>query len=98
MPAREFASQGQQRTAAIAMKLAEIDIMCESAGEAPVVLLDDIMAELDEAEARESPGPDRRQMPDSGHNHPHSELDQSALSAAEGFEVFEVKSGTVTRK
>lgn len=48
MAAREFASQGQQRSAAIAMKLAEIELMRESAEESPVVLLDDIMAELDE--------------------------------------------------
>lgn len=48
LPAREFASQGQQRTAAIAIKLAEIDLMEQAAGEPPVVLLDDIMAELDE--------------------------------------------------
>ncbi|MCE5198806.1 MAG: DNA replication/repair protein RecF [Armatimonadota bacterium] len=49
LAAREFASQGQQRSAAIALKLAEINVMQESAGEAPVVLLDDVMAELDEA-------------------------------------------------
>lgn len=48
MAARDFASQGQQRSAAIAMKLAEIDLIEESAEESPVVLLDDVMAELDE--------------------------------------------------
>lgn len=48
LAAREYASQGQQRTAAIAMKLAEIGVMEESAGESPVVLLDDVMGELDE--------------------------------------------------
>ncbi|MEN6612526.1 MAG: DNA replication/repair protein RecF [Armatimonadota bacterium] len=49
MAAREFASQGQQRSIAIALKLAEIDLMLDSAGESPVVLLDDVMAELDDA-------------------------------------------------
>lgn len=48
LAAREFSSQGQQRSAAIAMKLAEIDLIEESAQESPVVLLDDVMAELDE--------------------------------------------------
>lgn len=48
MDAKEFASQGQQRTAAISIKLAEIDVMEETSGESPVVLLDDVMAELDE--------------------------------------------------
>jgi len=50
--AREFGSQGQQRTAAIAMKLAEIRVIREAAGENPVVLLDDVMAELDETRRR----------------------------------------------
>jgi len=48
VPARDYGSQGQQRTAAIALKLAEIDLMTESTGEPPVVLLDDVMAELDD--------------------------------------------------
>ena len=48
LPAREYGSQGQQRTAAVALKLAEIDLIEESVGESPVVLLDDVMAELDE--------------------------------------------------
>lgn len=52
LAAREFASQGQQRTAAIALKLAEIDLVREASGESPVVLLDDIMAELDETRRR----------------------------------------------
>jgi DNA replication and repair protein RecF len=49
LPAREYGSQGQQRTAAVALKLAEIDLMEKAAGEAPVLLLDDITAELDES-------------------------------------------------
>lgn len=49
LPAREFGSGGQQRTAAIAMKLAEIELLQGAAGENPLVLLDDIMAELDES-------------------------------------------------
>ena len=48
LAAREFASQGQQRTAAIAIKLAEISLVAEAKKENPVVLLDDVMAELDE--------------------------------------------------
>ncbi|OFX17793.1 MAG: hypothetical protein A2Z18_08375 [Armatimonadetes bacterium RBG_16_58_9] len=52
LPAREFGSQGQHRTMAIALKLAEIDLMFESVGEAPVVLLDDVMAELDKDRRR----------------------------------------------
>jgi DNA replication and repair protein RecF len=48
MDVRYFGSQGQQRTAALAIKLAEIHLVQEMVGESPVVLLDDVMAELDE--------------------------------------------------
>ena len=47
MPAKEYASQGQQRSIVIAMKLAEGDIMEQCTGTAPVVLLDDVLSELD---------------------------------------------------
>ncbi|MBU7567680.1 DNA replication/repair protein RecF [Weissella hellenica] len=42
-----FGSQGQQRTTALAIKLAEIDLMKEETGEYPVLLLDDVLSELD---------------------------------------------------
>jgi DNA replication and repair protein RecF len=48
MDVRSFGSQGQQRTAALSVKLAEIEIMRESTGYLPVLLLDDVMSELDE--------------------------------------------------
>lgn len=46
-PARNFASQGQQRTAVLALKLAELAYMGAEIGEAPVLLLDDVVSELD---------------------------------------------------
>lgn len=45
---RDFGSQGQQRSAAIAMKLSEIELIFREKGEYPVVLLDDIFSELDQ--------------------------------------------------
>lgn len=45
---KPFASQGQQRSAVLALKLAELSILCQDTGEAPVLLLDDVMSELDE--------------------------------------------------
>lgn len=45
--ARHFASQGQTRTAALAMKLAEVEIFKEISGENPVLILDDVLSELD---------------------------------------------------
>ena len=47
--ARSFASQGQTRTAALSMKLAERDILFEDRGEYPLLLLDDVLSELDAA-------------------------------------------------
>ncbi len=45
--ARVYGSQGQQRSAVLAMKLAEARILEECTGEAPIVLLDDVLSELD---------------------------------------------------
>jgi DNA replication and repair protein RecF len=44
---QSFASQGQQRTAALSVKLAEIELMNEEVGEYPILLLDDVLSELD---------------------------------------------------
>lgn len=46
--ARVYASQGQQRTIALAWKLAEVSVITEVGGQPPVLLLDDVMSELDE--------------------------------------------------
>ncbi|BBM20008.1 MULTISPECIES: DNA replication/repair protein RecF [Enterococcus] len=43
-----YGSQGQQRTTALSVKLAEIDLMKEETGEYPILLLDDVMSELDD--------------------------------------------------
>lgn len=45
---RRFGSQGQQRTAALSLKLAQLDLFYEETGEYPVLLLDDVFSELDE--------------------------------------------------
>ena len=45
--AKSFASQGQTRTAALSIKLAEREILLNETGEYPVLLLDDILSELD---------------------------------------------------
>ncbi|MBE9039857.1 DNA replication/repair protein RecF [Oscillatoriales cyanobacterium LEGE 11467] len=46
-PARQYASQGQQRTLVLALKLAQLKLIEEVVGEPPVLLLDDVLAELD---------------------------------------------------
>ena len=45
--ARAYGSQGQQRSLVLALKLAEADVLEQEGGEAPVILLDDVMSELD---------------------------------------------------
>lgn len=45
---RRFGSQGQQRTAVLALKLSELEFIKSESGEYPVLLLDDVMSELDE--------------------------------------------------
>ncbi|HIQ04493.1 MAG TPA: DNA replication/repair protein RecF, partial [Anaerolineae bacterium] len=44
---RTYGSRGQQRTAALAIKLAEVQVMTEETGDTPLLLLDDVMSELD---------------------------------------------------
>ena len=44
---RAFGSQGQQRTAALALKLSELEFIRSETGEYPILLLDDVMSELD---------------------------------------------------
>ena len=45
---RNYGSQGQQRTCALSLKLAELDFIREETGEEGILLLDDVMSELDE--------------------------------------------------
>ncbi len=44
---RKYGSQGQQRTAALSLKLSEIRLIQEETGESPILLLDDVLSELD---------------------------------------------------
>ena len=44
---RSFGSQGQQRSASLSLKLAEMELLKETSGEYPVLLLDDVLSELD---------------------------------------------------
>ncbi len=46
--ASKFASQGQQRTVVLALKLSELDLITEKTGDEPILLLDDVLAELDD--------------------------------------------------
>ncbi len=47
MDAKVYGSQGQQRTAALSLKLSELEIIKSEVGEFPILLLDDVLSELD---------------------------------------------------
>ena len=47
--ASKFASQGQQRTLVLSLKLAELEVIKDKIGTSPILLLDDVLAELDDA-------------------------------------------------
>lgn len=44
---RKYGSQGQQRTCALSLKLAEIELVKMIVGDSPILLLDDVLSELD---------------------------------------------------
>lgn len=47
MDIRKYGSQGQQRCAALSLKLSEIELVKSTAGNTPILLLDDVLSELD---------------------------------------------------
>ena len=51
--ARTFASQGQQRSAVLSLKLAQLEMAARETGEAPILMLDDVMSELDPGRRRQ---------------------------------------------
>lgn len=86
--ARIFASQGQQRSIALAMKLGEGEISKDESGEYPVFLLDDILSELDEnRKAYVIGGLKDRQV-----------LITTCEVIPEGAKVFGVENGVYTEK
>ena len=90
---RTFGSRGQQRTAALALRLAETAFMRASTGETPILLLDDVMSELD---------PTRRQyLQRAIAGHDHVLLTATDLAAFDpgflaGARRFRVSAGQVT--
>ncbi|MDL2220720.1 DNA replication/repair protein RecF [Eubacteriales bacterium OttesenSCG-928-N14] len=88
--ARVYASQGQQRTAALSMKLALMDIMYRHTGETPVLMLDDVLSELDRNRQRALLGALNGQT-----------LITTATQPPRGIEIaarFYVKEGNVTKR
>ena len=76
-PARTFASQGQQRSIVLALKLAEGEVIKETYGEYPVFIFDDVLSELDEDRRRYVAG--------------KLEKMQTVITACEGVDGFNEK-------
>ena len=90
--ARLFASQGQQRSIVLSLKLAELHYLAEVTGEQPILLLDDVMSELDPSRrerllAALQPGPQALITAADLNDLPKSILERAA--------VFRVDAGTV---
>ena len=90
--ARLFASQGQQRSAVLSLKLAELHYLAEVTGEQPVLLLDDVMSELDPARrerllAALQPGPQALITA--------ADLNDLPKSILERATVFQVEQGSI---
>lgn len=88
-----FGSRGQQRTVSLSLKLAESDYLCRHAGEEPILLLDDVLSELDEAR--------RNFLAQTVRNGQQVILTGTDLHAfpaglVRGAQVFEVCNGAVT--
>lgn len=90
LDARSHASQGDQRTCALALKLGEFDALTEAAGQEPILLLDDVFSELD---------PRRRAwLADAVRDREQTILtsaEPGALEAAGATQVLEVEAGRV---
>ncbi|MCE9557313.1 MAG: DNA replication and repair protein RecF [Armatimonadetes bacterium] len=91
--ARAYGSQGQQRTAAISLKLATLGVMTDHLGSAPILLLDDVFSELDASR--------RSRMLETAATHTGqvvltcTEAEQAGIKVLESSTVFRVQSGVV---
>ncbi len=88
--ARSFASQGQKRSIALSLKLAEAEVIKQNVGECPICLMDDVMSELD---------PERQNFILNHIKEMQVFLtccDPSNFKKLEAGKVFNIKNGSVT--
>ena len=89
---RRFGSQGQQRTAALSLKLAEIELVKKISRENPVLLLDDVLSELDRNRQNclmESIDGIQTLLTCTG-------LEEMIQRKKDIYQIFEVKNGTIS--
>ena len=88
---RNYGSQGQQRTCALSLKLAELEIIRNETGENAILLLDDVMSELDE-ERREYL---IRALTDNQIFITTTDIDDSLMRAYPEAKIIHVDNGTI---
>ena len=91
---RAYGSQGQQRTAALALKLAEMELHYEQSGEYPALLLDDVLSELDPNRQRKLIACGKKYQTILSCTHLPAEI----APALGDYALYAVKSGSVTRE
>ena len=91
---RNFGSQGQQRTSALSLKLAELILIEEETGEKPVLLLDDVLSELDRTRQRQL----ITSFGDIQIFITATELSGEITSHIRDFAVFKVRKGFIVRE
>jgi DNA replication and repair protein RecF len=90
---RSFGSQGQQRTCALSLKLAELALIKEETGEDAILLLDDVLSELDrERQEYLIDAMKENQLIITG-----TEVDSSVLDKFRGASVYRVAKGKITK-
>lgn len=89
--AREFASQGQRKSAALSLRLAQAQILNEKTKDSPIIILDDVMAELDEGRQKFVYNiiKDMQVFITSCHT--------ESIKESHGADIFEVKEGNIKR-
>ena len=88
-PVKSFGSQGQQRSAALSLKLAEAEILNKKFSDPPIVLLDDVMSELDDLRKAYMVGKTKNwQVFITG-------CDKTALSMMKSGRAYEINGGKV---
>ena len=88
---RKFGSQGQQRTAALSLKLSEVTMMEKETGEKPVLLLDDVISELDSNRQKDI----LKSLSDTQTLITCTGLDDFVKNQYQVNKVFEVKNGVI---
>lgn len=90
-----FGSQGQQRTTALSLKLAEIELVKQEVGESPILLLDDVLSELDDFRQSHLLNTIQGEVQTFVTTTNIAGIDHETIRQAE---IFEVTAGTVKRK